>query len=128
MKATTLAQYAAGILLSVSLTQGAEAREANVIDLLSATSLAQTLFWQSSSLTTTEVTSHSINAKETVARAAIEDAAAYYDSGKVSGVLPAVLPELKKLMAQDQGTEISEITDLEAVDALTESAHEILSR
>jgi hypothetical protein len=67
------------------------------------------------------------NHKMAVAQAALEDVAVYYDSGRLTGVLPAVVSNTKAVMAQDRGVSCSEISDAEAVDHIAGVAEAVLN-
>lgn len=57
------------------------------------------------------------NKKEALAQVAIEDAAVYYETGKLTGVLPTILEVLRA-----NHEELSALSDAELVDAVVEFA------
>ncbi len=60
--------------------------------------------------------------REILAQQALDDAAVYYQSGELTGILPAVL---KTFRAERSDNE--KLTDLEIVDALTTEAEKIMN-
>ncbi len=55
--------------------------------------------------------------KQALALAAIEDAAVFYESGKLTGILPSVLELLRR-----ESAELSQLTETELVDAVIGAA------
>jgi len=62
-----------------------------------------------------------VQRKEILAAAAIEDAAQFYGSGEIKGVLPLILKVLRAA-----NTDQSSLSDEELIDAIVESAQSIL--
>ncbi|MEN9723044.1 MAG: hypothetical protein RJB38_1030 [Pseudomonadota bacterium] len=66
--------------------------------------------------------------KEAAARLALEEAAQFYDSGKISGVLNAAIALSKKELAEDRKTSASQVSTEEAVDHIVDVAQASLER
>jgi len=64
--------------------------------------------------------------KISIAQAAIEDIAVYYDQRRVTGILPATLPQAKLALAEDRGLQPSEITEAEAVEYVARAAATVI--
>jgi len=100
---------------------------------LSHCSPGETAFYITFSPITLPVTSVALssmqlqNHKIAVAQAALEDIAAYYDSGRLTGVLPAVLEGTKAVIAAERGVSSSEISDAMAVDHIAGVAEAVLN-
>jgi hypothetical protein len=60
--------------------------------------------------------------KVALAQAALEDAAVWYDSGRLTGVLPIILDHVKEVLAEERRVHASDITDREAVDHIADVA------
>lgn len=120
------------LVLLASLTKSAHAESWCPIQ-LSDCSPAETAFYITFSPITLPVTSVALssmavnNHKMAVAQAAVEDVAVYYDSGRLTGVLPAVLDNTKTVLAHDRGLVASEISDAEAVDHIAGIAESVLN-
>ncbi len=65
--------------------------------------------------------------KMAIAQAAVEDVAVYYDSGRMTGVLPSVLENTKSILATERGVLAAEISDAEAVDHIAAVAESVLN-
>ena len=59
--------------------------------------------------------------KETLAQAALEDVAVYYETGRLTGVLPAVVAHLRESQGLNETQAIDAITEL-ATNALEDNA------
>ena len=66
------------------------------------------------------------NHKLTLAQAAIEDAAVFYDTGRLTGILPTLIQDTKKQLASERGLNESSIDDHDAVDHIAEVAASVL--
>jgi len=114
-------------------TKSAQAGEGWCPLRLSDCSPAETAFYVTFSPITLPVTSSGLSSiamndhKMALAQAAVEDVAVYYDSGRITGVLPAVLGNTKTVMAQERGVSYSEISDAEAVDHIAGVAEAVLN-
>jgi len=64
--------------------------------------------------------------KLTLAQAALEDAAVFYESGRLTGILPTLIQDTKKQLASERGLNESRIDDHDAVDHITEVATSVL--
>lgn len=108
--------------LSVGLTTTAQAgpvlatTSGVILDILFI-QLATTVGGAASSAST-DITDQ-IDGKLVLANAAVEDAAAYYETGKLSGVLPAAVARIR-----EKDAELAKLSDAELVDAVVEAAEE----
>ena len=75
--------------------------------------------------TTAQIIFMSLDKKLAVAAAAMEDVAVYYGTGRLSGVLPVILPNVKENLARERAVSSEQITDLEAVERIAEVASQV---
>jgi hypothetical protein len=71
-------------------------------------------------------TASNANRKELIAHAALEDAAVYFESGRMTGILPAAVRDIKLVLARRDGVAPEAISDAEAVEMLTKVAEHAL--
>ncbi len=64
--------------------------------------------------------------KEILAHSALEDAAVYFESGRLTGILPAAIQDIKRIIARRDGVVPESVSDAEAVDALAAVAEAAL--
>ncbi len=69
-------------------------------------------------LTSANITIHA-DRKALIAHSALEDAAVYFESGQMTGILPAAVRDIKQVLARRDGVEPEAISDAEAVEMLT---------
>jgi hypothetical protein len=120
--------------LALAAGPAKEARAENWCPIqLSDCSPAETAFYITFSPITLPVTSVALssmsvnNYKMAVAQAAVEDVAVYYDSGRLTGVLPSVLENTKSVLAAERGVSAIDISDAEAVDHIAAVAEGVLN-
>lgn len=120
------------LVLLATLAKSAQAESWCPIKLADC-SPAETAFYITFSPITLPVTSVALssiavnNHKMAVAQAAVEDVAVYYDSGRLTGILPSVLENTKSVLATERGIPAAEISDAEAVDHIAGVAESVLN-
>ncbi|MEN9723223.1 MAG: hypothetical protein RJB38_1209 [Pseudomonadota bacterium] len=112
------------LALVASATKAAQAssreqREQYGLTLLTSAFVTSFPFFYSADLTSRDM-------KIAAAHAAIEDVAAYYETGRLTGILPSVLENTKSILAAERGVSATEITDAEAVDHIASVAEQAL--
>ena len=64
---------------------------------------------------------HIRDRKVALAHAALEDAAVYFDTGRLTGILPVLVPQIREALSRENALEA---TDAEAVEAIVSIASE----
>ncbi len=77
-------------------------------------------------LTTRHILSNGSDRREVIAQAALEDAAVYFESGRLTGILPSAIQDIKYALALRHGGAPESISDSEAVEFLVELSEAVL--
>jgi len=123
MKLKRFARFSAGCVLAlVTVTSQAQATDPfltstgitlGILFFPTATAIGATVTARASTTAATQ--------KQALAAVALEDAAHFYGSGEISGVLPTVLKQLRS-----ESPELARLKDAELVDSVVEAAEQFM--
>lgn len=129
----TVSMIALALLASSTFSRGARADELDCMfgfqNCESASEVIPAIFSSSIILplmSSAKFTEASASRKELIAHAALEDTAVYFESGRMTGILPAAVQDIKRVLARRDGVEPEAISDAEAVEMLTRVAENVL--